>query len=285
MQIISWNIQCGQGVDGQLDLHRIVKIMQEMGSADVICLQEVVRGNPDLDGGAGQDQLAELAALLPDYQPVFGAAIDRQHSKTGKRWQFGNAIFTKAPAVQIFRHQLPQPAPEAPAKHMPRQATEIIIETSRRPLRITTTHLEFHSITQRLAQMRHLRDLFKDVVYNQDYQADSLPDDPYAAVMRPAASILCGDFNAVPGDEEHRALTAPLKGSTDHYIDAWPKVHGIKEHAATCGIFDHQQWPEGAHCRDYFFVSSALVPELDTIVVQSQTNASDHQPVALTLKL
>lgn len=53
MQIISWNIQCGLGVDGKVDLARIANVMREMGDADIICLQEVSRFNPDLDMNMG----------------------------------------------------------------------------------------------------------------------------------------------------------------------------------------------------------------------------------------
>jgi len=283
MQIISWNIQCGRGVDGRVDLGRIAAVIKDMGDADVICLQEVSRLNPDLDGGLGHDQLDEIAAYFAGYHPVFGAAIDRMHTTTGRRWQFGNAVLTKLPVRQIFCHQLPQPEAGNVIKHMPRQATEVVIEQADIPVRVMTTHLEFHSMRQRVAQMMRLRELFSDVVSHQEYQLDAAEDDPYFATPRPTASILCGDFNAIPDDEDYQALITPLADGADQYHDAWRLLHGDKAHTPTCGIFDHIQWPQGAHCRDYFFVSGDIAARVEKIEVQDRTDASDHQPIALKI--
>ena len=76
IEILSWNIQNGRGVDGRVDLARIAARIREPGAPDVICLQEVSRRMAELDGGAGDDQAAVLAAALPGYQAFFGAAID-----------------------------------------------------------------------------------------------------------------------------------------------------------------------------------------------------------------
>ena len=65
MRILSWNIQNGKGCDDQVSLMRIVREIEAMGEPDVICLQEVARFNPELDGGACHDQLQELAEYFP----------------------------------------------------------------------------------------------------------------------------------------------------------------------------------------------------------------------------
>ncbi|MGI9464549.1 MAG: endonuclease/exonuclease/phosphatase family protein, partial [Aestuariivirgaceae bacterium] len=75
-EILTWNIQCGRGVDGEISLDRIAEITRSMGNADVICLQEVCRNMPQLDGGAGADQVALLAGLFSDHAPWFGAGLD-----------------------------------------------------------------------------------------------------------------------------------------------------------------------------------------------------------------
>jgi len=59
--IVSWNIQCGSGCDGVVDLERIARVVKAMGEADVICMQEVARNDPAIAGGA--DQAAELETL------------------------------------------------------------------------------------------------------------------------------------------------------------------------------------------------------------------------------
>lgn len=283
MQVISWNIQCGLGVDGSVDLSRIANVIHEMGDADVICLQEVSRFNPDLDGGSGDDQVAQFSALFPMHHAVFGAALDRLHPTTGQRWQFGNLILTRLPAVQIFCHPLPQPAPEMPVKHMPRQAIEIVVQTANDPLRITSTHLEFHSAHQRVAQMARLRDNLGEVLANHLYDPDILSTDPYAAIPRPSNSILCGDFNSTPDDDDYRTIIKPFCDLGDGYYDAWRVVHESKAHAPTCGIFDLKQWPQGAHCRDFFFVSKGLKKSIISLDVHQETDASDHQPLSLVI--
>jgi len=145
---------------------------------------------------------------------------------------------------------------------MPRQAIEVVVEQADLPLRVMTTHLEFHSMKQRVTQMIRLRELFFDVVSNQEYQLDAAEDDPYFATPRPAASILCGDFNAIPDDEDYQALITPLADGAVPYHDAWRLLHGDKAYSPTCGIFDRIQWPQGAHCHDFFFVSRDIAAKV-----------------------
>lgn len=283
MRIVSWNIQCGLGVDGKVDLDRIASVIAGMGPADVICLQEVARFNPDMDGGACHDQLDHLASHFPGYETLFGAAIDRHHTGTGRRWQFGNAILTNLPIIQTFAHPLPQPAPLNPVKHMPRQALEAVIVDGGMPWKIVTTHLEFHSKSQRVAQMKRLRNLFDETFVNQGYSPEAIGNDPYAATPRPVRTVLCGDFNAEPDEEDYNALMQPVGEGEAFFGDAWRVIYGDAAHAATCGLFDHLQWPQGPHCRDYFFVSNDITEAVGDIEVQSVTDASDHQPLVLTL--
>ena len=283
MRIVSWNIQCGLGVDGRVDLGRIAGVIADMGPADVICLQEVARFNPKMDGGACHDQLQELAEYFPGYETLFGAAIDRHHSGTGRRWQFGNAILTNLPIIQTFAHSLPQPAPANPVKHMPRQALEAVVMQGTVPWQIVTTHLEFHSKTQRIAQIQRLRSLFDETLANQAYSPEECGDDPYAATPRPVRTVLCGDFNAEVDNEDYNTLMQPFSGDRALFHDAWRALNGNAPHAPTCGLFDHQQWPQGPHCRDYFFVSHNLADAVTAVEVYSATDASDHQPLAITL--
>ncbi len=281
--IISWNIQCGRGADDRVDLVRTADVIKEMCDADVICLQEVSRFDPDLDDGKGGDQVAALANSFPSYQPVFGPALDRLDDQVPNRRQFGNLILSRLPMIQIFHHQLPQPAPATPCKHMPRQALEVVVEREDGPLRITTTHLEYHSVEQRLAQADRLRQMQIETLDNQSYAVNAPASGPYAAIARPARSIVCGDFNSAPGDAVCQAIMSPMSDTQNGYYDAWRVIHGQTLHAPTCGIFDHKQWPEGPHCRDFFFISGELADIATDIRVQEKTDASDHQPILLDL--
>lgn len=53
--VLSWNIQCGKGIDGEIRIDRIARVIRELGDPDVICLQEVSRKLPLLDGVAPTD--------------------------------------------------------------------------------------------------------------------------------------------------------------------------------------------------------------------------------------
>ena len=264
---------------------RTANAINEMADADVICLQEVSRFDPEMDDGKGADQVVVLANCFPNHAPVFGTALDRLNLGMRERMQFGNLILSRLPIIQVFSHLLPQPAPAAPCKHMPRQALEVIVEVEDGPLRITTTHLEYHCPRQRLAQAARLRELHLEIKANQSYAAIAPSSGPYAAIARPARSIICGDFNSAPDDAGYQTLTSSINGTAKNFFDAWRIIHGETMHAPTTGIYDQQQWPEGPHCRDFFFVSGELSDVVNDIRVQEKTDASDHQPVLLSLDI
>ncbi len=282
IRLLSWNIQCGRGVDGSVDLHRIAGTIRAAGETDLVCLQEVARRMPELDGGAGADQAAELAALLPAYEPVFGPALDLADGRGGRR-RFGNLVLSRRPVLQVFRHQLPQPA-DPGALHMPRQATEVVVETSLGPLRVITTHLEYHSELQRLAQAGRLRALQREAAENALHPPSRPASGPYADRPRPARCVLCGDLNSLPGDRVMRRLLAPFPAAIPKFLDAWRVAHGGRPHAPTCGIFDREQWPEGPHCRDFFLITADLAGAVAGFTVDGETDASDHQPLLLELR-
>lgn len=280
--IVTWNIQCGLGVDGRVDLGRTAAVIKAMGDADLLCLQEVCRHMPELDADADADQVALLGELFAGYTALFGAAVDRAGAIPGRRRRFGNLVLSRLPVLQAFRHALPQP-PDPAAKHMPRQATEVVVDAPGGPLRVITTHLEYHSEAQRQAQARRLRDLQAEVAANLRRPAPLPPSGPYAAHPRPAGCVLCGDFNAQPDDSVYRRVTAPFFDATPGFADAWRTLYGTRPHDPTCGVFDHRQWPQGGHCRDFFFLTPDLAARARTVSVDLATDASDHQPVRLVL--
>lgn len=283
-EILTWNIQCGLGVDGRVDLDRIAQVIRAMGDPDAICLQEVSRYMPPFGTESEQDQVEALSALFPSHTPYFGAAIDRSDPEGGQRQAFGNLTLSRLPALSVFQHPLPQPA-QVGIRHMPRQAVETTLQTLAGPLRVVTTHLEYHSLEQRHAQVERLRALHAEACANLNEPGDPSVGSPYEPVARPEASLICGDFNFEPDSAEYRAMTASFDGAQPvaDFIDVWRHIHGSKAHDATCGIFDSRQWPAGAHCRDFFFASAPLTHRLESIAVNTKTDASDHQPVLLVL--
>lgn len=281
-QILSWNIQNGKGVDDMVSLPRIAEVIRSMGDHDMICLQEVSRGL-SLDGsGDRPDQVGELAELFPGYEVVFGAAIDALDNTGGHRWQFGNVLLTRLPMLSIQHHVLPRPA-DGNVRHMTRQAMEVVIASESGPLRIVNLHLEYHSLVQRLAQVDRLRHLQAETMAEYDEPPRTDPDGAYRAIPRPVDAIYCGDFNMLADSSEYRLLLSPLGGESALFQDAWTIVNPDAPHPPTCGVFDHVHWPEGPHCRDFFFVAGECVGLVDGVSVNTETAASDHQPLVLTL--
>jgi endonuclease/exonuclease/phosphatase family metal-dependent hydrolase len=90
--------------------------------------------------------------------------------------------------------------------------------------------------------------------------------------------VLCGDFNFAPYDAQYRALFAPP------LADAWNVLFPDKPHPHTTGLHDRAQWPIGGHCRDYFAVTADVAKRVRSIEMDAASDASDHQPLRLTLK-
>ena len=90
-------------------------------------------------------------------------------------------------------------------------------------------------------------------------------------------------FNFESNSSEYELLTNESHNQ-EALVDSWSHLNPNDEHAPTCGIFDKKQWPDGAHCRDFAFVSSNLKNNVDSMVVNEETDASDHQPFVISLK-
>ena len=285
MNLITWNVQWCCGVDGVVDPLRIIRTAREMADFDVLCLQEVARNFPGLPGSAGEDQFAILEAALPGFTAVEGIATDVL-GDDGRRRQFGNLILTRRPVLQVFRHLLPWPAdPAVPS--MQRCAIEIVIDIASGPVRVTTTHLEYYSATQRAAQVDALRNLQGEAaLHAADPVNREKAGSPFQRQPRPASGVLTADFNFRPEGELYQALQAPIGAvgaDVPAYCDAWKVRHPREPHHPTLGLFDKGQWPGDPFCCDFIFVTEDLRDRVNDVVVNTTTNASDHQPVLLRL--
>ncbi len=281
MRALSWNIQWGRGADGVVDLERTVAAIRDAGPLDVICLQEVARNFDGLPGGAGEDEVAFLAAAFEGYAPVFGAAVDVP-GRRGGRALFGNLLLSRLPVGQVFRHLLPAPA-DADFPSMQRVCVEAVVSTARGPLRVMTTHLEYYSARQRRAQVEALRALQAEAAAQAAAPARGKESNPaFAARPRPASAIVCGDFNCEPGSPEHARMQAPIGAGVPAWCDAWQLLRPGTPHAPTVGLHG-AEWPDRAYCCDFFFVTADLAPRVLDLQVLADTAASDHQPVVLAL--
>lgn len=285
MKLVSWNVQWCRGCDGRVDPARISKVIKEMADVDVVCLQEVARNFPELPGSAGEDQYGTLAGLFAGYTVVSGVATDvatDMRAPQGERREFGNAIIARLPILQAYRRLLPWPAdPSVPS--MQRSAIEVVLAAPRGPLRVTTTHLEYYSGIQRSAQIEALRDLQVEAAGHAGSPRPDKEGGPFHVVPRPASGILTADFNFRADDPLHARIQAPFGAGVPAYRDAWQICHPGRPQAATLGVHDTSQWPESFAC-DFIFVTEDLAQRVEDVVVNVDTDASDHQPVLLSLR-
>lgn len=282
MNVISWNVQWCRGCDGRVNPARISKVVKEMADVDVLCLQEVARNFPCLPGSAGENQYETLAGLFPDYTVVKGVAIDVL-APHGDWREFGNALITRLPILQVYRRLLPWPSdPTVPS--MQRSAIEVVLETRSGPLRVTTTHLEYYSAKQRAAQVEELLRLQGEAAAHAAEPQPGKEGGPFQPIPRPASGILTADFNFRTEDPMHARLQAPLGAGVPAYRDAWELRYPGTPHAPTLGVHDKAQWPEPPFACDFVFVTEDIADRVEDVVVNEVTDASDHQPVLLVLR-
>jgi endonuclease/exonuclease/phosphatase family metal-dependent hydrolase len=285
MKLLNWNIQWGRDAAGVVDLARTVREAQRLADFDVLCLQEVTRGFGALPGAPGDDQFAELAALLPGFTIIEGIGADLSALRAvpgAPRRQFGNAIASRFPIAQVWRRLLPWPAdPAAPS--MQRVALEAVIDAPDGALRVVVTHLEYYSARQRLAQVDELRRLQQEAAAHAAHPAPAENDTgPFASTARPTSAIVCGDFNSAWGSDAYKRMLEPIADSVP-FVDAWTARHPGATPPPTAGVYDTVQWSSGPLACDFVFVTQDLVGRLVRCEIDGATRASDHQPVMLEL--
>ena len=157
MLLASYNIQYGLGRDNAYDIPRLARAVE---AADIIALQEVVRG---FDLNSRADQPAEFGALLNRYW-VYGPGFDVDNSTvdpagrvTNRRRQFGNMVLSRWP-IRASRNILLPRRPYHGIFDIARSALEVVIETPAGAFRIYSVHLSHIHAEQRARQLDCLID-------------------------------------------------------------------------------------------------------------------------------
>lgn len=279
MRVLSWNIQYGKSVNNGFDFIRTLDYIKSLGDFDIICLQEVARHMPDYCSLGQQDQLKLAQQHFANYKPLWGSGFSWP-STTGHpsdRQEFGNLTLIKNDPLDFKVHQLPQPA--APKKwQMPRVAIEVFVDSSIGPLSIINTHLAYHDSNEAQLQLEHLYAIERDRLAHLQFPKAAGPgcfQEGYLA----SARIVCGDFNF---DPEYPHYQYQIDNG---WIDSWKHSSSNEPQPSTCGIFDRAQWPQGGHCRDYFWLSKELASCKVDVSVDSDTDLSDHQPIILEINV
>jgi endonuclease/exonuclease/phosphatase family metal-dependent hydrolase len=285
MILITWNVQWCRGVDGRVDPARIAAEARALADFDVLCLQEIADNFPDprLAGNTDADQFAALAASLPGYAAAPGVAVDHP-AEGGRRRRFGNMILSRLPVRQIYRHLLPSPI-DPGRNGMPRIAVEACVTAPFGDVRVITTHLEYYSQMQRAAQIEALRAIYAEG--HGHARSGTIVDTtggPFHTHLRPAPTIITGDFNLEPDNPLHARMSAPFPDGTPPLSDAWEVAHPGVPHPSTFKIYEKEVPGEPElHC-DFIFVSEHLRSRVAGVAVDRATQAADHQPVILTVR-
>lgn len=282
MKLVSWNIQWARGCDRQVSVRRIADTIRAGGDADVICLQEVAVGHDALPGLSGEDQVAQFMAEFPGHAAVFAPGSD-QPGEGGRPRQFGNLLLSRLPVRAVWRRLLPWPAdPSVPS--MQRAVAEAALEAPGGPLRVLCTHLEYYSPLQRTAQVEALRALSAEALAHAGAPpAEKDGNTAFLPPLRPAAALLCGDFNCEPDSAEYRLLVERSGQPGADWVDLWRHLHPARPHAHTVGLHG-ADWPDRPYCCDFAFATPALLPRVSDLHVDTATDASDHQPVWVELR-
>ena len=285
MRLVTWNTQWCKGNDGVISAERIVQGARDLGDFDVLCLQEISQNYLGLTGATPADQPAEIARLLPGFEVVFGAAIDEQPMGTNNRSRFGNVIASRLPILQVQHLALPSPTSDVdPHPWMPRLCTVCTVQSAWGPVRVMTTHLEYYSQVQRLAQAQALRRWHHELSTQKRWPPLTDPAEvrtPYQQKSHTADAIVCGDFNFEPNSEPYQRLTDSTE--PDPMIDVWQQLNPNEPHPPTFRLYDDTYGPDAVSC-DFVFVSESLKSKVQSITVDTQTQVSDHQPVCVELE-
>ncbi|MFN3630043.1 MAG: endonuclease/exonuclease/phosphatase family protein [Casimicrobiaceae bacterium] len=279
MKLLSWNVQWFRGLDGVVDVARVIGHAQTVVDFDLLCLQEVSDNFPGLPGCNGANQSLEVAHHLPGFTVHFAPGVDDLAPDGLSRRRFGNLIASRHPVAWLRTHALPAPhdahTPSAPA--MPRVALEAMILAPHGPLRVITTHLEYYHPAQRLAQAEAIARIAAEgeSAARHPPAADEAGG-PFAARVQSLHTVVCGDMNDAPGSATHAAMQSM------GLRDAWPLAHPDRPQPPTFRLHEQEEGKPPIAC-DWIMVSASLARHVREIDSDSMTMLSDHQPVWIEL--
>jgi endonuclease/exonuclease/phosphatase family metal-dependent hydrolase len=139
---------------------------------------------------------------------------------------------------------------------------------------------QFAGLARRLDHLRAASAFALDAC-NPDGSPRRLGCMTFAPLPHPAAAVLAGDFNMVPGSDGHARLLAAGLDCGPLWRDAWELAHPGEPHAPTVRLHDTTAGPPCTF--DYACVSPALAPRVRTVRVDTAATGSGHQPLLLEL--
>ncbi len=290
MLLASYNIQYGLGRDDAYDLPRLARAVE---AADIIALQEVVRG---FELNRRADQAAELGQLLNRYW-VYGPGFDVDNSTidpagrvVNRRRQFGNMILSRWP-IRASRNILLPRRPYPGVLDIARAALEAVIETPAGAFRVYAVHLSHIHSDQRARQIAFLLDQIgraPDEGAPWDATGPLIEAEGLGAFAMPRAAIVMGDLNCLADDPEYAMLCGPKDrrggrlAAYDQLVDSWVAAG----HDAMQGKSCHGDGTSAERYKiDYILLSPSLAGAVQGAWIDQAAIGSDHNPVFAELTL
>jgi endonuclease/exonuclease/phosphatase family metal-dependent hydrolase len=256
----------GVGADGRYDVARIA---DTVAAADIVCLQEVVRGWPQNNYA---DQTAEIAKRLNRYHRFHGpmeadsSTVDAGGIITSRRRSFGNAIVSRWPLIWSRGVMLPKTR-LVDGFDLQRGYIEAVIAAPARALRVYCAHLSHVSPRQRMPQVEAL---VAAVGNAEEVGATWDGNGPESFMFHesagsvPASAIVAGDFNFTAAQPEYPHVVAA------GLVDGWLAA-GNTEDAG-------ESFP-GEGRIDHVFVTPDLAAKVSRAWIDRASEGSDHWPV------
>jgi endonuclease/exonuclease/phosphatase family metal-dependent hydrolase len=287
MKFASYNIQYGLGKDGRFDLARIAAAVAD---ADVIALQEVERFWPR---SGNIDQVAELAALLPDFYWVYGPGYDMD-ADTGRpgglRRQFGNMLLARTPIRTARNHLLPKYGAVGQFC-LQRSAIEGTIDTPKSgALRVHSLHLSHIGDGDRAAQVEKLLDLHKNSPAEGGAWCGAHRDPAWtqgkAAPPMPQQALFMGDFNITTASPLYDRLVGPVSREFGRVA----ALSGLVDAYVAAGNDENVGWTCDSTMTkreriDYCLASASLAARIKRAWIDTEAQGSDHQPIWTEIEL
>lgn len=178
LRVMTYNVHGCVGVDRRLDVDRIARVIARQ-NADAVALQEL---DVQRTRSGGRDQPRLLADRL-------GMHLEFMSARDCDGGSYGNAVLSRFPIERVRAASLPRVNDQLE----PRALQWVRLITPERPINLLNTHLGLD---------HRERMLHTETVLGRDWIAEASAS---------GATVLCGDFNALPRSLVYQKLTRSLR--------------------------------------------------------------------------
>jgi endonuclease/exonuclease/phosphatase family metal-dependent hydrolase len=285
MKIVSYNIQFGRGLDGEVDLVRVCRAIR---GADIACLQEVDQW---WQRSGFRDQAAEIGGLMPTYYYAFGASFDVDASAytahravVNRRRRHGNLILSRWPILSLRCLHLPKWHYED-RFNMQMSCVEAVMEVGGHAFRIYNCHAGYLAAGERQAQFEFLEQAIAAAPGERgawsgrpDIDGDDWSNGRLAPPM-PASALVCGDFNSTPDSAEFRQFL-----EVTGLVDCWSLADTDNRRSSSLRKGTSRDIDITGKV-DHILVTPDLSGMVEAAAIDQQADGSDHKPVSAVLSM